>query len=703
MQNFREEDFMKNIKTNNFEMRRSVIVVFLFYLTQTINTKQVQNYSSFGYSFPVNYAEKCPRTAEEWDNSSRRLNCSKTHVYHCAPDKNLSSLIEFCYPSKGYMFQKGNCLELADVGILNHVKCGHFSFGCPDKDFSGNEIYKFPSCLSITANCFTADVECLNKKCLKQGCNGVPKTEDRSTDCPSKDNIYLPWFVVSLVLFFLSAGLNLYLGWQRIKSTEEESHEHDRLLEENTSAKGSRTKEQRKDEYRAAYIEKEIFSDYAVEEAELFQLLKRQCLNDEYTGFQYLVKTRIKSKGEGCIKIFCQRDEYGCTLLHYAAQGGSIFILKEILKSAPAEVKSHNGQTILHYAIRYQHKDMSLYLINTYETLTKDYLVKECNPSPGIGSEMCSSEEYCEPLHWAAWNGDMKILDDLKQANIDIRRLTKNGLSILDIACLKSKPNFCLHILENEKGINLDKKDACGWNIAHYAARSNNVEVLEHLRTKKESLITDITHTKKTTFHIACEYAQLEAVKHLTETQESLLLCKDEREWNALHYAAKGGNLQILRFLVKDKKMKISSRTKESKNLLHVACTYKQGDICKYVAQKHKHLVNETTTMGWLPAHYVGVESKGDGREEKIVDILFDCGMNIEQIKQKTKDGYSVLGVAIYHRNGKLLKYLSSMKDKIGFRLDIKFLLETLEETKDSIMRSILEKEVNERQKKMQN
>lgn len=35
--------------------------------------------------------------------ASARLKCNNTHGYHCVPNKQFTSLIEFCYP-KGYRF-----------------------------------------------------------------------------------------------------------------------------------------------------------------------------------------------------------------------------------------------------------------------------------------------------------------------------------------------------------------------------------------------------------------------------------------------------------------------------------------------------------------------------------------------------------------------------------------------------------------------
>lgn len=55
------------------------------------------------YHFNVIPVEKCPMSKEDWDTASARLKCNSTYGYHCVPNKQLTSLIEFCYP-KGFKF-----------------------------------------------------------------------------------------------------------------------------------------------------------------------------------------------------------------------------------------------------------------------------------------------------------------------------------------------------------------------------------------------------------------------------------------------------------------------------------------------------------------------------------------------------------------------------------------------------------------------
>lgn len=107
--------------------------------------------------------------------------------------------------------------------------------------------------------------------------------------------------------------------------------------------------------------------DYTFEDAELFVLLKRYCLLQAYREFQYVVETRVDKKRE---YIFEQRDENGCILMHYAAQGGSTVILDFIIKKTSPDILQNTcirGQNALHFAMKDNKTDMFMHLINNYK------------------------------------------------------------------------------------------------------------------------------------------------------------------------------------------------------------------------------------------------------------------------------------------------------------------------------------------------
>lgn len=397
--------------------------------------------------------------------------------------------------------------------------------------------------------------------------------------------------------------------------------------------------------------------DYTIEEAELFELLKRQCLHKALPEFKYLVNTRIKDK-----RIFKQRDENGCSLLHYAAQGGCIVILDEVLRVA--EISSDEihentcirGQNVLHFAIKYNNTKLAVHLFQNYPSLNN------CFNQDSVGA--------FAPIHWVAWHCNIFLLEELKETGVDIWAQTKNGLNILDIACMtklsEKSSKFCLHLFEKENIPDLRKVDSSGWNIAHYASKSNKIDLFKLIEEKekentgkKESLIMEKTNTSKTCLHIACEFAKYESVLYILTKFETILNDVDDLRWNALHYAAKGGNLKILKTLIKEG-MVVGCLTKDGKTILHIACIHKHPAICKYAVKNlPTGLLNaKTTSYGLSAVHYLAVEKKEDGSETEILKIL--CKSKKIDLSATCNKGFNQLEWAIDHLNIELIRSIVS-------------------------------------------
>lgn len=61
----------------------------------------------YSYRFKVYTVEKCPLNATGFKTAARRRNCTEKTRYLCAPDGNLTSLIEFCTDHKRSLYEKG--------------------------------------------------------------------------------------------------------------------------------------------------------------------------------------------------------------------------------------------------------------------------------------------------------------------------------------------------------------------------------------------------------------------------------------------------------------------------------------------------------------------------------------------------------------------------------------------------------------------
>lgn len=114
-----------------------------------------------GYDFPVYTTEFCPKNQTEWNERSSAINCTESNGYMCLPSENITMLLEFCYTYPSIFMEEGYCFYLYKrPSIVHSYSCRHFIFGCPSSSFPSNQIFKYPSCISIGDGCFRDDPSC---------------------------------------------------------------------------------------------------------------------------------------------------------------------------------------------------------------------------------------------------------------------------------------------------------------------------------------------------------------------------------------------------------------------------------------------------------------------------------------------------------------------------------------------------------------
>lgn len=372
----------------------------------------------------------------------------------------------------------------------------------------------------------------------------------------------------------------------------------------------------------------------------------------------------MKKKNEeydvNLLKILTSRDEKGCTLLHCAAEGGSVDIVKMLIKAAN-EVNKHfemedkididdvtyDGLSVLHIACKNKNRSLCRYLL--MDENCKGLLHKK-------------SKQGWNAAHFTAMGGDVHIMDVLERKNLDIKDETKNGLNIFDIACIHNNTEMCKDLMSREDlKLPFDKSDGRGWTIAHFAAMAGNADIIDYLIAKKVQMVK--TKNQKTILHVCCEYGNEELCKKLLKHFGKMVHDKDEDGWNALHYAAKGGNLGVFEEIESFFKGRLCETTCDERTVLHIACINNRTNICDYICKKklYTSIINSTSEFrGLTAAHYVAVEERHDGTEETLIRTLVDGGINI---KATTVDGLTVLGVACEHRNRNLINFLINEYD----------------------------------------
>lgn len=160
---------------------------------------------NISYRFEVYPVCNCPMNKAEFEAAAKRRNCSKNKRYLCAPNRDLSSLIEFCTDAPKRFFGPDNCVKLEGTGDLDHYNCKErFNSSCPKTSYYDEDIYKSPACLTINVDkrCFVAEKDCPERK---EVCGNQP-TEDSNATAD-----IIIYIVAVVIVFFLAVMMTIYL------------------------------------------------------------------------------------------------------------------------------------------------------------------------------------------------------------------------------------------------------------------------------------------------------------------------------------------------------------------------------------------------------------------------------------------------------------------------------------------------------------
>nr|XP_034332630.1 uncharacterized protein LOC117691204 isoform X2 [Crassostrea gigas] len=153
----------------------------------------------------------CPKDQDKVQMAAKRLRCNKdihgNNQYMCVPNKNKTSLVEFCYDGIMGLEDKGNCLEALSRKEVSRHNCTSFSSGCPNDKFLKSNVFKYPECQSINTKhrCYVSDPSC------------PPQKPDEQT---SSLNTYvaIPLSLGAFLIITVSAAIALYWFCRRKRS-----------------------------------------------------------------------------------------------------------------------------------------------------------------------------------------------------------------------------------------------------------------------------------------------------------------------------------------------------------------------------------------------------------------------------------------------------------------------------------------------------
>jgi palmitoyltransferase len=174
------------------------------------------------------------------------------------------------------------------------------------------------------------------------------------------------------------------------------------------------------------------------------------------------------------------------------------------------KVKDENGYTALH----------RLVFINNYELTL--LLIKEVKKGIGLDPsntlEKYINEETSEgytALHYAAINGNLKIVKLLKEYGAKIECVTKLGKNVLHLAAESNQPSILVHFLLNEP-LEITSVDENGSTPLHWACYSGAFESVNYLLSL-DANINALDNEKFTPLHLAVTNNKEKIVRFLLQ------------------------------------------------------------------------------------------------------------------------------------------------------------------------------------------
>jgi ankyrin repeat protein len=220
------------------------------------------------------------------------------------------------------------------------------------------------------------------------------------------------------------------------------------------------------------------------------------------------------------------------------------------------------------------------------------------------------------------------------------------------------------NILSTYPGI-LEIEDPKFGTVLHWAAKNNNLGLIEFLSQNYSYLFDKKTENNETVLHLAAEYSNLEVIKFLHENYRYLFDEITHNKETALHLAVKNKDSEVFVFIYNqdifkynttdttaDKyKFLVSQVTNNGETVLHYATKHNNLELIKFICEKHQHLNDSIDTNDETIAHYA---VKNNNLE--IVKYILEKFPDLSESDNNNNE--NILHLAAKYSNVEILKYI---------------------------------------------
>ncbi|CAL9016721.1 unnamed protein product [Prunus brigantina] len=301
--------------------------------------------------------------------------------------------------------------------------------------------------------------------------------------------------------------------------------------------------------------------------------------------------------------LFWATNKKGDTPLHVAAKVGCVEVVEFLIEHArkslhhmergdeergPADgesqnkllrVKNSDNDTTLHLAVRYNHDEVVIRLM-------------EADP------QLCcfTNKANESPLFLVVRKGTPSIVHCILKAyesGVSPSFQGTNGLTALHAAVTQEqlKDKGVVEILVSKNRDLIKEVDAIGWTPLHYAAFTGNVEATQLLTESDSSAsyIMDLS-SKISALHVAAYAGHTEVMEELIRYQPDTCDLLNSKGQTVLHSAILGGQGKVVKYILRTPNLTglINEADEDGNTPLHIAVKYKKVEIISILTADHR-------------------------------------------------------------------------------------------------------------------
>ncbi|MBT6207623.1 MAG: hypothetical protein HOI53_06315, partial [Francisellaceae bacterium] len=356
--------------------------------------------------------------------------------------------------------------------------------------------------------------------------------------------------------------------------------------------------------------------------------------------------------------------EGGWNIAHVACENDNLEILRLIIESVPDDTsrsqfvnkKLDDGETPLFLACKHDKKDITEYLL-----------------SIGADYNICKKGGW-NIAHVICEQGNLEILkiiieslpDDSSRSKF-VNKQSDSGVTPLYLACKHGNKDIAEYLLSIGADYNICTKG--GWNIAHVACGTDNLEILKLIiegftdDTLRSKFVNKQSDNGSTPLYLACSHGKI-MTEYLLSIGADYNICK-KGGWNVAHVACEKGNLEILRLIIESlpddssRSKFVNKQSDGGVTPLYLACKHGKKDIAEYLLSIGTDY-NICTKGGWSIAH---VACENDNLEilKLIIESVPDATSRSPFVNKQSGNGMTPLYLACQNGKKDIAEYLLSI------------------------------------------